>query len=731
MGFIEQLGGIGDVAILLIWLIVLLLVNSFISHKIVRIFTALISSLFIVIQTLSLYFTQSFVGYQFYLHANMNGVVGMQSLFVMQIILAVLAVGLLFFLFYQSPKILKALKSFKLIKALGIVVLGFIVFFQGSFAADTKTLLPVLTSDSKKGFKEVLAKNNMSDYVTPDEIECLAGKNIIIISMESLERGFLAEKYASITPNLNKLKSQWNYLDVQQNNGSEWTSGSLYTYLTGFPAFFGVHGNSIFQTAYHSDISSISHVLKKLNYQTTYINGNTDHSGTKEMLNALQFEKIIDYRNSPLKESNHGNGIRDKELFSIAKLELAKLQKDKKPFSLFISTTDTHFPDGIYDKRMELVIPPQKTDLEFTIATLDYLVGDFIAYLKKNNLLKNTAIFIFPDHLKMGDPEPLNNTGERALYLITNAQNIAPNEDELYQIDLAKMILEGAEIKHNLKFLTDYIMGNKQKYIQNNILGLTEINTNGFKTSNIDAFDINKISKNYDSYKKDTFRFIAHAGGKIDGHTYTNSLEALDHNYQKGFRLFELDIIETKDSQYVAAHDWEQWAKITSYKGATPPSEEEFLQQKILGKYTPLNMEAINRWFKEHSDAILITDKVNTPKEFSEHFIDKSRLMMELFTMESLEEGLKAGIRSAMPSQSIIKKLKIENIASLVQKGVKHIAISRRFIAPHKAIIEEFKKQKIKAFVYHINFDVGIDEDYVLKYELDDVYGLYADKWRF
>ncbi len=35
--------------------------------------------------------------------------------------------------------------------------------------------------------------------------------------------------------------------------------------------------------------------------------------------------------------------------------------------------------------------------------------------------------------------------------------------------------------------------------------------------------------------------FIAHAGGAIDGYTYTNSLEALNSSYAAGCRLFEKD----------------------------------------------------------------------------------------------------------------------------------------------------------------------------------------------
>lgn len=136
--------------------------------------------------------------------------------------------------------------------------------------------------------------------------------------------------------------------------------------------------------------------------------------------------------------------------------------------------------------------------------------------------------------------------------------------------------------------------------------------------------------------KDDFYRFIAHAGGEIDGKIYTNSLEAINNSYKNGFKLFELDLIKSSDGKYVAAHDWEYWAKITNYKGELPPTEDVFLNTPIHSKYTPLNFNRINEWFKDKNDAYLITDKTNEPEVISDLFYDKNKLMMELFSIEAL-----------------------------------------------------------------------------------------------
>ena len=217
----------------------------------------------------------------------------------------------------------------------------------------------------------------------------------------------------------------------------------------------------------------------------------------------------------------------------------------------------------------------------------------------------------------------------------------------------------------------------------------------------------------------------------IDRKIYTNSLEALNHNYAKGFRLFELDIIKTKDGEYVAAHDWKGWTKITGYKGDLPPTKEVFLKYKIYRTYSPMDMAMINSWFKAHDDAILVTDKINEPKQFSDAFIDKNRLMMELFTLKAVKEGIEAGIKAAMPSQNVIKDLKGDKVVALKKLGVTDVAVSRSDIPEDYEFFKRLKEQGIKAWVFHINFEKGKDEKYVLNYEMDYIYGIYADKWAF
>lgn len=232
------------------------------------------------------------------------------------------------------------------------------------------------------------------------------------------------------------------------------------------------------------------------------------------------------------------------------------------------------------------------------------------------------------------------------------------------------------------------------------------------------------------TYEPHIDRFIAHAGGEVDGIKSTNSKDALDQNYKKGFRHFELDIIETSDGHLVASHDWEMWARFTDYKGALPPTLAEFKKHKIYGDYTTLDYKGINAWFAAHPDATLVTDKVNDPIAFANGFVDKERLIMELFSVMAVEEALNNGI-NAMLSQEPLLTMEGDKLNYLAVNNIQYVALSRRIIASQTKLMTQLRDQGIKVYVYNVNFDPGKDEQYVLDNEIGLVYGMYADKWVF
>lgn len=131
------------------------------------------------------------------------------------------------------------------------------------------------------------------------------------------------------------------------------------------------------------------------------------------------------------------------------------------------------------------------------------------------------------------------------------------------------------------------------------------------------------------AYAMEAEPLVAHAGGSIQGRTYLNALEALDLNYEKGFRFFELDFQRTRDHKLVLIHDWGgtfQREYVLPWNLSLPkhlpaflrrlfgidelprPTFEEFTELKLQGQLTPLTLHRLLRWMEGHPDAFVITD---------------------------------------------------------------------------------------------------------------------------
>lgn len=104
-------------------------------------------------------------------------------------------------------------------------------------------------------------------------------------------------------------------------------------------------------------------------------------------------------------------------------------------------------------------------------------------------------------------------------------------------------------------------------------------------------------------------RRVAHAGGAIDGQTYTNSLEALDKNLKNGFTYFEIDFSFTSDDKLACAHDWGDNAKkLLNDELLKRPTYDEFKTLVKKADFNICTLESLIDWFNRHPSAYLITD---------------------------------------------------------------------------------------------------------------------------
>lgn len=117
-----------------------------------------------------------------------------------------------------------------------------------------------------------------------------------------------------------------------------------------------------------------------------------------------------------------------------------------------------------------------------------------------------------------------------------------------------------------------------------------------------DQIVLHPVEKNPDAwYAKHPL--IHHAGGEIEGNSYTNSLEALENTLAEGKFFIELDLRYTSDGHLVCTHSWTD-AYLEDYQ----PTLEEFENSRIQGKFTPLTAKRMMQIMKENKQMYLVTD---------------------------------------------------------------------------------------------------------------------------
>lgn len=147
-----------------------------------------------------------------------------------------------------------------------------------------------------------------------------------------------------------------------------------------------------------------------------------------------------------------------------------------------------------------------------------------------------------------------------------------------------------------------------------------------------------------------SYRLVAHAGGAIHGLTYTNSREALDESYRKGFRAFELDFEWTSDNHLVLVHDWDH----TSSLFGLPPhvfTYHEFLTSSRRDGLHQMTFEGLVSWLRIHKDVLVVTDtKASNIQLMSFLRVNGKevlrQLIIQIYRLSELREARELGPRA-------------------------------------------------------------------------------------
>lgn len=125
-------------------------------------------------------------------------------------------------------------------------------------------------------------------------------------------------------------------------------------------------------------------------------------------------------------------------------------------------------------------------------------------------------------------------------------------------------------------------------------------------------FCIRAFSKRSASGYLTEAQIVRHGMGLLDGNSMSNSLEALEDSYEKGYRYIEADLSVTSDGYVVCSHGFLESDYIRTgmeYREEKHiPTLEEFQSWKIYGKYTTMTLDDLIAWMASHKDVCFFFD---------------------------------------------------------------------------------------------------------------------------
>lgn len=232
--------------------------------------------------------------------------------------------------------------------------------------------------------------------------------------------------------------------------------------------------------------------------------------------------------------------------------------------------------------------------------------------------------------------------------------------------------------------------------------------------------------------------YIAHALGGIDGKTYTNSPQALEHNYKKGFRVFEVDLDLSSDGEVIAWHSFDKKSLkdmgIPEKYAINKPTASEFKKIKSYGKYDTMLFRDVISYMRKYQDIYMVIDlkqaEDDKVRKIYNEIVNQAsgdysllnRIIPQIYRASTYNEVMKIyNFKSAAFTCYKMDKIDENEITNYcAMNGIKVLTVDYRFFTP--SLVEKCNARGIKLYMNTYN-----DINEVNKYKKKGVYGFFTD----
>lgn len=476
--------------------------------------------------------------------------------------------------------------------------------------------------------------NRLMPYLSViSDTTCIPKTNLVFILVESLESWPLSTICGiDFMPNLNEIAHDDHILycpnlksQVVHGNSAD---GQLIDITGLLPISDGVVCNSFYNNTYPS--------LAQCYDCSAIINPSPGVWKQNQMTKAYHFGSLIEPK--PREKWNDAD---------VSNQIINYIDSASQPFCLLGITISSHVPFsyGVSNPKYTIEgMPAQMNAYLNCMAYVDSCIGVIYRHIRSaKELSTTTTLVITGDHtiFRSYDKEMVN-------YAKNTNIDFQPTKTFIPMIVYSPLLAENIRITEKCYQMdiyptTMHLIGNENYFWKG--LGVNLSDTTMVRkrfTSEEEAYELSNMLirsdwfSNYISASELTY--IAHAGGSIDGYTYTNSLEAVEHALSNGVQYIEMDLCMTTDSVVVAAHDWRHFHEISGFAGDTIPIPlAEFCSRKIYDKYTPITYAMIDSLMDRNPDMYLVTDKISSPRILSQ-FSHRDRIIVEARSIDDYSQ---------------------------------------------------------------------------------------------
>ena len=230
-------------------------------------------------------------------------------------------------------------------------------------------------------------------------------------------------------------------------------------------------------------------------------------------------------------------------------------------------------------------------------------------------------------------------------------------------------------------------------------------------------------------------KYIIHACGFINDdegneYDYTNSKEALERSLSVGNRIIEIDFHYTSDHALVCGKAWgDLYLNGKQMTPGEPPTLSEYLQCKILDKFTVLTFDDIAQYMREYKDMIVVTDTketdIDTYKMIASDYPDiADRFVVQIYHATEYDAVKKAGFPYII--YTLYETENSERTKEALLKAAKKPLVGFTFhidLTSDQEFMDIIKKSDTPLFVHTEN-----DESKIKEYLTDGISCIYTDR---